>query len=200
MGLHNEILVGRVNRFAQKYFGLKGGPPAPQLSSEIQIQSEFFSAMDNRFLESWFMYGVGFSMPATVGQTVGFQLRITSPSTIAILQSVKMGTTLTQEIDISEATSAVLGALTGVAAFPRDLRCPNTGTELSQSVASPGATNIIGRVILPANQSIELIQIPEAQIIVTPGTGVRFTSTVANQNLIATIFWMERALEESELK
>jgi len=35
MAKFNEILAGRYNRFLQKLFQMKGGPPSAQLSSEI---------------------------------------------------------------------------------------------------------------------------------------------------------------------
>src|SRR5260370_25133401 len=86
MALHNEILVGRFNRFAQHLFGLKGGPPAPQLSSEIQISHPIFHGKENRFLESWTTWGSSTSAPATIGPNDGVQLR--TPLTSYVLQKL----------------------------------------------------------------------------------------------------------------
>src|SRR6266478_3124367 len=53
MAKFNEILAGRYNRFLQKLFQLKGGPPSAQLASEVMPIFPFFNGRENRWLEGW---------------------------------------------------------------------------------------------------------------------------------------------------
>src|SRR5258708_34332947 len=80
MARFNEILVGRFNRFLQKWLSMKGGPPSPQLATEIQPNFNFFSGAENRALENWFLYGTFSSQAAVALQNSFFQLRNPSKS------------------------------------------------------------------------------------------------------------------------
>src|SRR5258708_40293223 len=76
MALFNEILVGRYNRFLQKLLAMKGGPPAPQLATEIGTNIQLFHGVENRYLEGWQRFGGQFSVPAAgVGNVGGFRFR-----------------------------------------------------------------------------------------------------------------------------
>jgi len=75
MALYNEILVGRYNRSLQKLFGIKGSPPAPQLSSDIQTSHSFFSGQENRYPESWYLYGVPKAFAASAANRNQFRIR-----------------------------------------------------------------------------------------------------------------------------
>src|SRR5258708_13178542 len=87
MARFNEILVGRFNRFLQKWLSMKGGPPSPQLATEIQPNFNFFSGAENRALESWFLYGTFSSQAAVALQNSFFQLR--NPSKSGVLAAIE---------------------------------------------------------------------------------------------------------------
>src|SRR5260370_4518533 len=89
MARFNEILVGRFNRFLQKWLSMKGGPPSPQLAPEIQPNFNFFSGAENRALESWFLYGTFSSQAAVALQNSFFQLRNPSKSgVLAVIEAI----------------------------------------------------------------------------------------------------------------
>src|SRR5258707_13299714 len=75
MARFNEILVGRYNRFLQKLFSMKGGPPSAQLATEITPNLNLFNGIENRYLESWFRYGAAPGLAAVVGANPGFRFR-----------------------------------------------------------------------------------------------------------------------------
>ncbi len=89
MARFNEILVGRFNRFLQKWLSMKGGPPSPQLATEIQPNFNFFSGAENRALESWFLYGTFSSQVAVALQNSFFQLRNPAKSgVLAVIEGI----------------------------------------------------------------------------------------------------------------
>src|SRR6266852_9029470 len=83
MAKFNEILTGRFNRALQKSLQLKGGPPAAQLASEIMPTLAHFRGREDRFLESWNLYGSAGAGVATAGIVTGFRLR--NPKTSGVL-------------------------------------------------------------------------------------------------------------------
>src|SRR5260370_16724185 len=74
MAEYNEILVGRFNRSLQKLLGMKGGPPAAQLSGEIMPVLPFTLGVENRYLEGFTMYGAAPGPTGGVGQTAVIRL------------------------------------------------------------------------------------------------------------------------------
>src|SRR5215472_15093243 len=90
MALYNEILSGRFNRAIQKYLGIKGGPPAAQLASDIAFTWEFPLGNEFRILESWAIFMTTANMTAPgVGNRVGFRLRNPAASNVVtVLQKV----------------------------------------------------------------------------------------------------------------
>src|SRR5260370_33791823 len=89
MAKFNESLVGRFNRFLQRFLSMKGGPPSAQLSTEIASQIELDNAgwLENRFPMGWRSYG-GFAIgAAAVGQTSAVFLR--NPTTSGIIAVIE---------------------------------------------------------------------------------------------------------------
>src|SRR5260370_2123300 len=81
MARFNEILVGRYNRFLQRLLSMKGGPPAPQLASEIQPQMDVEALpVELRFLLGWHLYQNTVSQGASVGNAAGVQIRNPLPT------------------------------------------------------------------------------------------------------------------------
>src|SRR5467141_5154557 len=75
MARFNEILAGRYNRFLQKLFQLKGGPPAAQLASEVMPVFPFFSGVEHRYLEGWYRYYGQLSVAAIAAVGPSYQIR-----------------------------------------------------------------------------------------------------------------------------
>src|SRR5713101_5173625 len=95
MGRFNEILVARYNRYLQKLFGIKGDAPVPILASEIMPSFSLFSGIENRFLESWYRYGIGIDIPAGAAGKNG-QVRLRNPSgsnVLGVVEKVTMNST-----------------------------------------------------------------------------------------------------------
>jgi len=85
MARFNEILAGRYNRFLQKLFVLKGGPPSPQLSSEIGIAMVLFNGVENRWLESWERFFFTSFLAASAANEGGVRLRNPAGSNVMVV-------------------------------------------------------------------------------------------------------------------
>ena len=116
MARFNEILVGRFNRFLQRLLSMKGGPPAPQLASEIQPQMDVEALpVELRFLLGWHLYQSTISQGASVGNLSGVQLRnpLTSGA-VCVVTAIHISVAATEVVDISQTFSGVTGDLTNV--------------------------------------------------------------------------------------
>src|SRR5258708_15192493 len=82
MARFNEILAGRYNRFLQKLFQLKGGPPSAQLASEVMPVFPFFTGRENRVLEGWNTFAFARAQVAVAGITPVVRLRNPSASNV----------------------------------------------------------------------------------------------------------------------
>jgi hypothetical protein len=200
---YNEILTGRHNRFIQKLFGMKGRPPAPQLSGDIQMSHAIFHGAENRWIESWNQWGVGNTIAAVAANTNAFQLRNPAGSgVIAVVYKMNVWTSSAA----AEEFDAGIGAnnadlLTVQANFPQDLRQGSNASATciaSSAGTSTGALQISSRVIVLPNVTYEYIQYDDQCWTLTPGATLRVVSTVANQITGFTLIWRERILEEGE--
>src|SRR5260370_7764711 len=64
MARYNEILTGRYNRLLQKLLQMKGGPPAPQLASEISPQLSIPDlGVESRFHLGWNSFAFPINTP-----------------------------------------------------------------------------------------------------------------------------------------
>src|SRR5260370_26890559 len=116
MARFNEILVGRYNRFLQRLLSMKGGPPAPQLASEIQPQMDVEALpVELRFLLGWHLYQNTVSQGASVGNAAGVQIRnpLTSGA-VAVITSLQISLTSAEIVNISQTFGGVTGDLTNV--------------------------------------------------------------------------------------
>jgi hypothetical protein len=204
MAKYNEILTGRHNRFIQKLFSMKGPPPAPQLSGDIQMSHSFFHGAENRWLESWNRYGIGIFVPAIVGQVSVYRLRNPIASgVIAVLEKVHIAITaaVVTEVDYAVTPPTTVDQNSGTATFPVDYRQGlNTSSTLVSSINTGVpiiATTVIGRPILNANNYDAILSAVQ-EITLTPGCAFQVQSTVVNQALIVSLLWRERALDDSE--
>src|SRR6267378_111061 len=205
MAKYNEILTGRHNRFIQKLFGMKGGPPAPQLSGDVQMSHQFFHGVENRYIESWNRFGVSTALAATVGQVDSFRLRNpTTSNVIAVVEKLLIGNPngVTQEIDVSVGVIGV-DLTTPFANQTLDQRQggPNQQSPLIASSAVNSTGGLLGlfvRAFVISNGQYEVIVFEDQEFNITPGTAMDVRGTSNNQALTISLMWRERLLEDSE--
>jgi hypothetical protein len=207
MALQNEILVGRYNRFLQKLFQLKGGAPAPQLSSEIGVSHPLFHGHENRLIEGWTTWSYVISLGASVGNTNGFRLRNpVGSNVIAIIEKLTLvgssATTFQPSVEL-EATAVDLGTAQQLLTKPRDGRQgANNFPNCKASSAQPGVALGTGAVVVVATQAInaniDVIVQADQQISLAPGFALNYSSGSANTNSGWVVYWRERPLEELE--
>jgi len=159
MARFNEILTGRHNRLLQKLFSMKGGPPAPQLASEITASVPLFHGAENRYLESWERFGIGSQVAALAANNDVARLRNPAGSNvIAVIEKLQFTNSLADTLTLEQGVQAA-DATTPVVATRLDPRQRPNPTCIF-SVANGGATfgTAIGRVgALAAGASFDII-------------------------------------------
>lgn len=207
MAKYNEILTGRHNRFIQKLFGMKGPPPAPQLSGDIQMSHAFFHGAENRRLESWNLWAAAVTVNPGAGNIGAVEVRV-PPNTnvLVVIEKVAFSQSQAaaagQEVDLSTGSGAPnLGTVFSSA--PRDTRIPGTSqptaVAATQSGAAVASDFIIGRAIVLPGTTYDFIVDEDQQVVITPSNTIRLVTTLANAGFAVTIWWRERALEEGEV-
>src|SRR5260370_3026691 len=103
MARYNEILTGRYNRLLQKLLQMKGGPPAPQLASEISPQLSIPDlGVESRFHLGWNRFGFAINTAAGVGTASAAQFRNPPNSkVIRVIHKILVETSVTKEVDIA---------------------------------------------------------------------------------------------------
>lgn len=205
MARFNEILVGRHNRFLQKYFGLKGGPPSPQLSSEVQPTFELESAMnvENRFVHSWRIFG-GFGFGAAGGAGNRSAVQLFNPATSGVIAIIEKVTYFSSATDTPSLTRSALptGLTTGVGQGSRDLRAAAVSSCLLKTSVNAGAVGgfILWEGSVPAaNNQVDVIQTHNQELALLPGDNYTLFGGTLNQAVNVSFFWRERAQEEGEI-
>lgn len=203
MAVYNEILVGRFNRFLQKNFQMKGGPPSASLATEITpvFPLEDFG-VENRFSAGWERFGAGFIVGAVIGNNTGFLIQNPAPSNVlAVLEMLGLtAISVTDQFLVSAG-----GIQTQLAQVANAVRLDGRGRSNSSAVTVSGGTAVTfpgnitfdrsgGNVgvqnerILTVNQEIPLL----------PGTSVGIQTNELNVTVQLSVRWRERFLEESE--
>ncbi len=208
MARQNEILVGRFNRLLQKVLSMKGGPPAPQLASEIMPVLSFWSGAENRGLESWARF---IGSVVQVGVAANFtKARIGNPAGSNIVAVIERLTVVSGNFDNIALgyAAAFLAPLSPVATVgAMDTRQPTTSPTLILSIA------VFGAAIAAAEQqyvvsfggsaagqiaNYDYIQTDNQEITVFPGQMLHIGQLTANETLRVNMVWRERFLEDSE--
>jgi hypothetical protein len=203
MARYNEILVGRINRGLQKYFGIKGDAPVPQLAGDVGIAHALFNGAENRYLEGWNRYGTVLAAGAPgAGNRIG--LRIRNPLTsnvIAVMEKMAYANTAAA-VDGPFITLQTTNVDLNVAAgAPRSMDKRYSGnSSMVTSVQNNAAAdaNTIWQAQMPANTMVEAIWFENQELPLLPGDAYSMYSGVLNQGGQITFFWRERFLEESE--
>jgi hypothetical protein len=204
MARFNEILAGRYNRYLQKLFVLKGGPPAPQLSSEISTSLVLFSGVENRYLEGWNIFGFGQTLNGAVGNPAMIQLRNPAGSNVVgVIESLIISTAAADSISVSTGSFATnLGAvLLAIIYDARGGTIAITGPNIQLSQSNTTAGGGLGRNFFFQTQAgvpFQVIQNENQEFPLVPGATWRVETIAANNALTYGVRWRERLLEESE--
>ena len=202
MALFNEILVGRLNRWCQKFYSIKSGTASlTQLLPTVQTVNSIQSGVEDRYLQSWNRFANWTNVAAVAAQFGGFEVRNPANSNVIIvIESITADTLLAAPVRLQR-----FGALTDFATvgagIPLDIRgnpgsvgVPSTGT-----LAALTSTGLIGHATLPANTTWQFIQNPDQEIPINPGGAIQIVCDTANQAIGFAMIWRERVLESSEL-
>jgi hypothetical protein len=206
LAIYNEILVGRFNRALQKAFGMKGGPPAPQLASEIAPTVTMFYGVENRYLEGWNRFGNSNSVAAGgAGNRSAFRIRNPKGSNvIAVIEKLTVFAILADQPFVTSSISDP-GTLAAASVIVVNTGLDNRGSptpnmDLSASV-NAGAILGVGilQAALAANSTFELISFEDQELPLVPNSGYTLYANTLNQQLFYSILWRERVLEASEI-
>jgi len=205
MAVYNEIGIGRWNRFIQKLTDIKGSPPARQLASEIVFQHPIFHGAENRYLESWDLFGFSASSFAVVGQNSGFQLRNpVGSNVIAVFQKITMaaGATATGfAVEYQLGLNVDLNVLN--ISIPMENRSRSASTVIVSSNSAgaiASANNIFTSPTNPSSVLVEVIQDTLHEIVLPPGATLILSGQIANTLNFFSVWWRERFLEPAERK
>jgi len=207
MARFNEILAGRYNRYLQKLFQLKGGPPAAQLASEVMAVFPLFGGAENRYLEGWSRWGGFVALAAAgVGNLSGLQLRNKpSSNVVAIVEKVFFSGLLADQPKLRLSGVDTVDAPTPITAQTFDNRLGMQSSSCNLSSSSGAAAiaqfgSIIWQGSAAANFNLDAIFTDIEEVTLLPGSVLQLVGNVSNQALNAAVWWRERSLEESELK
>jgi hypothetical protein len=202
MALFNEILTGRHNRLLQKLFALKGAPPAPQLASEISISQPIFHGIENRFIESWNVYGCFGNVAPVAVTNSNFQMRNPLNSgLVAVIECLVFNAAAgAVDLQYGQGASSIIAGGVLLPTRSRDGRNKGaSGIEVSTGNINAGQ---VGQTLIRfgTQTSISIIfpLSADQQIVLSPGDSVRLQDTTQNDTMNVSALWRERALEESE--
>lgn len=198
----NEILVGRINRFAQKLLVIKN-TALRGLSPDLQMVLPLEDGVSTRYLQGWQRFMQVFSVAAGGAGTTA-QGRLRNPpgsNVIGVVEYISFNMQLTDQPQvIIGAATADLGSVANLQnrMDPRG----NPKPSLIMSTGAPAASLPSGGVISvtgPATSTVIIIQTENQEIPILPGDALSFGSNVLNQAMSCSLMWRERVLESSEL-
>ena len=200
MARYNEILVGRYNRFLQKLLSMKGPASMPQLAGELQATFPFFNGVENRNLEGWGRWATRGVQLGVAAVRSTFQIR--NPAGTNVVAVIEKAIFLTGAAD-SIVLSSTETLIADLATLPGSFRLDTRGQPGSASIVSNGTGTDLANIILhgacPTNSTIfEFVLFEDQEITIFPGQTYRFTANTVNEQLIGSLIWRERFLEDSE--
>jgi hypothetical protein len=206
MAKYNEILVGRFNRALQKLMGMKGGPPAGQLSGDIQANVQFNAmGQDFRALEDWYRFGIFMQLGGSAA--VQNQIRMRNPAgsnriivfeKISVTNSVATASAFDLE---TQTTNTDLGTIIPSTSNLSWDKRKNVGSGLimSQAINAAALSLIRQEILVQGTQGFfNFIGRDNEEIILSPGEAIQVRQQTVNQQLSVTWWWRERFFEESE--
>lgn len=206
MARFNEILVGRYNRFAQKFLSMKGSASAPTLNPDLSMVWSLFHGAENRYLEGWDKFGVSVNQAAVAANLSQFQIRNpVGSNVIGVVNLVDFVGAVSDNAALYYATlntvdfPSVLGTTQGFDARGRVQSTCIISTRATGVAPPPGVrvrlkvtgeSSSLGTTLLENNIASELALLP--------GSSIGVTGSTVNTSCFANIWWRERFLEDSE--
>lgn len=206
VGRYNEILVGRFNRFLQKFFSMKGGPPAPQLASEIGAILDIENpSSENRYLLSWDRFGAAIQQPAVAGNRGAVRFRNPAASTVVLVfemirccnQNAANDQPLLQ-MQQNAVDLATILPTTGEFFDPRGRNASGVITSRDAPAAPPTLGNSVSQICLLPQTTYDFIWQEHQEIPLLPGMAIQLIANQVNVSITTSWIWRERLLEESE--
>ncbi len=206
MAVYNEILIGRFNRYLQKFLSMKGAPPTRQLSSELQPILPFFTGREDLYLQGWNLFWGNINAGPTAAVNDGFQFRNPAGSNaVCVIEELNFRDSLANQVWTLSIIRSPQVELTNVFAAtgmdPRGVPTVGGGSALILS----SFTNVANFAVTPyqwahatAGDTMFAIQDSSQQFMIFPGDTYRIVTGVANSQSFVSLKWRERALEESE--
>jgi hypothetical protein len=204
---YNEILVGRLNRFLQKYLSMKGDAPSVQLAADWQPTIQFDAGVELRYLQGWNRYAIAVTVNGVAANTSGFRFRNPSTSNvIAVIERIVANNTLVAATDFwnmqhgpSAADLATIVSSAVARLDPRGSPQPACVSSVQNTTpALPALSSVILNLSIPAATGFELIANQNQEVPVLPGEAYQFQPNTVNTQFAFSIWWRERFLEESE--
>jgi hypothetical protein len=208
MALYNEIFAARFNRALQKTFGMKGGPPAPQLAGEVAATISHFWGIEQRYPEGWGRFAAT-SQQGAGGAGTRASVRIDNPKSskiIAVIEKLMIVATAGGAQDTPFLTYSIISAgdqagAPVLANTGLDQRGPQTPQLHITSQATAAA--VLGVTImnfqLQPNTQFDVILLEDHELPLMPNSSYTLYSNVLNQGLAVNILWRERPQEDSEV-
>lgn len=198
--LPNEIMQGRFPRALQRFFGIQGPPPVPQLSPEVQAQldvgpqaSELSYLLDERLCAASVL------VSAVVGQQSFAILHNPVSSGMLMVVDEVHGSVLTVTDYLAIIASSGITAFTAASEFVRDLRWTAGRTvgfvSSGNGAGAIGASNQLATVRAAADA---FIQMPGMPVVLLPGDQLLLGVLTDNIAMVGGFSWRERALPELE--
>ncbi len=202
MALYNEILAGRFNERLIKLFGMKQQAPAPQVAGEVApvIDVSAIAPEDRSLGGEQLWHGMAYVGAAAL-QYQGVQLVNPSGSNLlGVCDRIIVGTSAQGTVNFGLFSGEAPG-LVSTDKWPRDGRLQLGYYAYTTAIRIVGSDNFAvpavkgGAAYLAAGLSL----IIDGPWVVTPGTRLWIAAGAQNVSVLASFFWRQRAMLESEL-
>ena len=204
MALFNEILIGRLNRWAQKFYGIKSGTASlTQLLPTVQTVNIIRSGTEDGYLQSHERFMFTVTQAAVAAQASAAQL--TNPGNsgiVAVIEKVNIlpGAAALCSVVIVGNSPNLANVITF--AFNRidgRSRPAPTCTLSTGTTVAPAANQAAFKMISSTTNNPEFIQNPNQELLLLPGFSLVTICELVNTQTNFSVMWRERALESSEL-
>lgn len=204
MALFNEILVGRLNRWVQKFYAIKSGTASlTQLLPTVQTVNQVFSGNEDRYLQGWQRHAVTATAAAVAAQFSVIELRNPPGSgVVAIFEQVfvAVGAASLVQTVVSQTTSDRATIITILnSRYDARGNVPSSALIFSKGSAVALAPEGFNQFRGFANTATSLITTQNQEITVLPGDQIATFCELVNTQLSVSYVWRERTLESSEL-
>jgi hypothetical protein len=202
MAVTGEVQIGRINRFLTKWLGSKGSSPRMTIGGEIVPVLPLWSGAENRWLESWDKFGF-FAFVAAVA-AVNSRFRIRNPAgskVIIVVEALIAVPAAADTIVLQEARGIATDLATTFNATPLDARNPRKSaviTSIGTSATDMAGQSSVFDSAAPASLPAIFINTINQEFPITPGDTYEMKANTVNNACTFSMFYRERALEDSE--